>query len=60
MMSAFHPKATEQRTQFYVGFVPIADINGMVFSQLKKPAVVVVGVAVHSDIILGGGSAERF
>ena len=21
-MSAFHPKATEQRTQFYVGFVP--------------------------------------
>ena len=22
MMSAFHPKATEQRTQFYVGFVP--------------------------------------
>ena len=25
-MSAFHPKATEQRTQFYVGFVPISDI----------------------------------
>jgi hypothetical protein len=24
-MSAFHPKATEQRTQFYVGFVPISD-----------------------------------
>ena len=23
-MSAFHPKATEQRTQFYVGFVPQA------------------------------------
>ena len=27
MMSAFHPIATEQRTQFYVGFVPIADIG---------------------------------
>jgi hypothetical protein len=27
MMSAFHPKATEQRTQFYVGFVPTADIR---------------------------------
>jgi hypothetical protein len=26
MMSAFHPMATEQRTQFYVGFVPGADI----------------------------------
>ena len=26
MMSAFHPIATEQQTQFYVGFVPIADI----------------------------------
>jgi hypothetical protein len=25
MMSAFHPKATEQRTQFYVGFVPSVD-----------------------------------
>ena len=25
-MSAFHPIATEQRTQFYVGFVPIGDI----------------------------------
>ena len=24
MMSAFHPIAAEQRTQFYVGFVPIA------------------------------------
>jgi hypothetical protein len=24
-MSAFHPKATEQRTQFYVGFVPDSD-----------------------------------
>jgi hypothetical protein len=22
MMSAFHPMATKQRTQFYVGFVP--------------------------------------
>ena len=22
LLSAFHPKATEQRTQFYVGFVP--------------------------------------
>ncbi len=30
-MSAFHPIATKQRTQFYVGFVPKADIaqNGM-------------------------------
>jgi hypothetical protein len=27
MMSAFHPIATEQRTQFYVGFVPEADIG---------------------------------
>jgi len=26
MMSAFHPIATEQRTQFYVGFVPKAEI----------------------------------
>jgi hypothetical protein len=26
-MSAFHPLATEQRTQFYVGFVPIADLG---------------------------------
>ena len=26
MMSAFHPIATEQRTQFYVGFVPLGDI----------------------------------
>jgi hypothetical protein len=25
-MSAFQPKATEQRTQFYVGSVPIGDI----------------------------------
>ena len=25
MMSAFHPIATEQRTQFYVGFVPSTD-----------------------------------
>jgi hypothetical protein len=25
MMSAFHPIATEQQTQFYVGFVPTAD-----------------------------------
>ena len=28
MMSAFHPKATEQRTQFYVGLVPTDDIAG--------------------------------
>jgi hypothetical protein len=27
MMSAFHPIATEQQTQFYVGFVPKADVN---------------------------------
>jgi hypothetical protein len=27
-MSAFHPKATEQRTQFYVGFVPCVDVYG--------------------------------
>jgi hypothetical protein len=26
-MSAFHPIATEQRTQFYVGFVPEADVG---------------------------------
>ena len=26
-MSAFHPIATEQRTQFYVGFVPKGDIG---------------------------------
>ena len=26
-MSAFHPIATEQRTQFYVGFVPKADMQ---------------------------------
>jgi hypothetical protein len=26
IMSAFHPMATEQRTQFHVGFVPGADI----------------------------------
>ena len=25
-MSAFHPIATEQRTQFYVGLVPMSDI----------------------------------
>ena len=25
-MSAFHPIATEQRTRFYVGFVPLSDI----------------------------------
>ena len=25
-MSAFHPKATEQRTQFHVGFVPLTDV----------------------------------
>jgi hypothetical protein len=25
-MSAFHPIANEQRTQFYVGSVPIADV----------------------------------
>ena len=25
MMSAFHPKATEQRTQFYVGLMPTTD-----------------------------------
>ena len=28
-MSAFHPVATEQRTQFYVGFVPEADIGAL-------------------------------
>ena len=27
MKSAFHPIATEQRTQFYVGFVPKPDIG---------------------------------
>ena len=27
MTSAFHPIATEQRTQFYVGFVPDSDIH---------------------------------
>jgi hypothetical protein len=27
MMSAFHPITTKQRTQFYVGFVPIGDIE---------------------------------
>ena len=26
MMSAFHPIATKQRTQFYVGSVPVPDI----------------------------------
>ena len=26
-MSAFHPKATEQRTQFYVGSVPKAAVS---------------------------------
>jgi hypothetical protein len=25
-MSAFHPKATEQRTRFYVGSVPLPDV----------------------------------
>jgi hypothetical protein len=25
-MSAFHPKTTEQRTQFYVGFVPTTEL----------------------------------
>ena len=34
MMSAFHPKATEQRTQFYVGFVPIAD-SGTAISSVR-------------------------
>ena len=38
-MSAFHPKATEQRTQFYVGFVPIANIaqNGRALNS-KSPS----------------------
>jgi hypothetical protein len=27
MMSAFHPIATQQRTQFYVGFVPLAEVG---------------------------------
>jgi hypothetical protein len=27
MMSAVRPIATEQQTQFYVGFVPKADVN---------------------------------
>src|SRR6478609_3755747 len=27
MMSAFHPIATEQQTQFYVGFVPTSDVS---------------------------------
>ena len=26
-MSAFHPIATEQQTQFYVGFVPETDMH---------------------------------
>jgi hypothetical protein len=29
MKSAFHPLATKQRTQFYVGFVPQADIDSL-------------------------------
>ena len=37
-MSAFHPIATEQRTQFYVGFVPQADsrtaANSTLFDHL--------------------------
>ena len=28
-MSAFHPIATEQRTQFYVGLVPTTDIGAI-------------------------------
>jgi hypothetical protein len=40
MMSAFHPIANEQRTQFYVGFVPEAEVaqNGIGLSCPKFPA----------------------
>ena len=33
-MSAFHPIATKQRTQFYVGFVPKTDIHEMIHGKL--------------------------
>ena len=35
-MSAFHPIATEQQTQFYVGFVPIGDMPAS-FKAICQP-----------------------
>jgi hypothetical protein len=38
MMSAFHPIATEQRTRFYVGSVPIGDSLAVTsFEMLSRP-----------------------
>ena len=35
-MSAFHPTATEQRTQFYVGFVPCVDGSELSGTQMPQ------------------------
>ena len=35
MMSAFHPIATQQRTQFYVGFVPTGDISHVAVTMIR-------------------------
>lgn len=46
-MSAFHPKATEQRTQFYVGFVPILLKKSLMISG-SSDSVAVMRFAVEA------------
>jgi len=38
MMSAFHTIATEQQTQFYVGFVPKGDIAALPIGPPQRDA----------------------
>ena len=47
MMSAFHPIATKQRTQFYVGSVPIASFG----TAANRPLL---------DDLVGAGMRRRY
>jgi hypothetical protein len=50
-MSAFHPIATAQRTQFYVGFVPCVD--GSALARAFFTIAGLVGAAMCSAFLRG-------
>ena len=57
VMSAFHPIANEQRTQFYVGFVPLSDIRPAGSSATGWPYLSRSGNAIYYH--LGVTRAQR-
>jgi len=60
MMSAFHPKATEQRTQLYVGFVPTTDIGAIALQRGENVARHTAATCNIDDAILPSQSPFAF